>query len=132
MDDSVDNLSQVVCGSLIEDTNVSMPQFKTDFGLHYMAACNDNYNLCAPQEAGDSTPGSQIEYRRIHKNDKKKLKKSGSQKSILKNEPSGQNDNLSNFKRDIEVNRIQIRPKPDPNQTQTRPKQDPNQTQTRP
>ena len=89
-----------------------MPQFKTDFGLHYMAACNDNYNLCAPQEAGDGTPGSQIEYRRIHKNDKKKLKKSGSQKSILKNEPTGQNDNLSNFKRDIEVNKT--RRKPDP------------------
>ena len=116
MHDLVNSLSYTVCRSPIEDTNVSMPQFKTDFGLHYMAACNDNYNLCAPQDAGDSTPGSQIEYRRIHKNDKKKLKKSGSQKSILKNEPSGQNDSLSNFKRDIEVNQTQTRPKPDPNQ----------------
>ena len=85
-----------------------MPQFKTDFGLHYMAACNDNYNLCAPQEGagGDATPGSQIEYRRVlPKNDKKKLKKSGSQKSILKNEPNGQAGDLTNFKRDIEVNK---------------------------
>ena len=83
-----------------------MPQFKTDFGLHYMAACNDNYNLCAPGDGagGDTTPGSQIEYRRLPKNDKKKLKKSGSQKSILKNEPYGQNGDLSSFKRDMEVN----------------------------
>ena len=71
-----------------------------------MAACNDNYNLCAPGDGagGDTTPGSQIEYRRLPKNDKKKLKKSGSQKSILKNEPHGQNGDLSSFKRDMEVN----------------------------
>ena len=90
----------------MKDTNVSMPQFKTDFGLHYMAACNDNYNLCAPQEGGggDATPGSQIEYRRVFpKNEKRKLKKSGSQKSLLKNEPNGQAGDLTNFKRDIEV-----------------------------